>query len=77
MPRPVHPSNHEENNRACSFSTACSITKEKLRSEIRSQIAEYLSHGGRISVVDTGSRGETTNFGSVWHGQDELRAYVD
>jgi hypothetical protein len=48
-----------------------------MRSEIRAQIADYLCRGGRISVVDTGSRSETTNFGGVWHGQEELSAYMD
>jgi len=40
-----------------------------MRAEIEAQIREYLSRGGRISVVSTQLRTDSKVVGGVWRGQ--------
>ncbi len=45
------------------------LEKERMRAEIEAQIREYLSRGGRISVVSTQLRTDSKVVGGVWRGQ--------
>ena len=47
------------------------VEKERQRSEIDDQIAEYLRKGGKIDVVGQGQAGSGSDIGSVWHDQDQ------
>ena len=49
--------------------------KERMRAEIDSQIADFLSRGGKIDVLISENR-QSPKVGSVWHQQEEMANIV-
>ena len=45
--------------------------KARIRAEIEDQVAEFLSRGGKIDVVNNGQP-QHSGTGSVWHQPDDL-----
>ena len=53
------------------------IEKQRMRSEIASQVEEFLRNGGRIQVVEKETRSPPASIGSAWHDNDDLMDLSD
>ena len=77
MTRTMFKPNNDKVPPTSSFSCASTLSKEKIRREIKVQVEDFLRQGGRINVVEAGWGRNTVSIGSAWYGEDEVQRYVE